>query len=127
LLALLLQIDRQVAVKRQHAETHIFLHHADDAFIHHAHDFYMRGDDVDVKLIDARTDGKQDFEIAVAADIIRHSPGDEVSNRIRIDAGGIHRKGQFRQVAGQGLPENLAALRVGIEEESHLKSVVPKV
>ena len=24
-------------------------------------------------------------------------------------------------------PENLAALRVGIEEESHLKSVVPKV
>ena len=114
-------------MKRQHAEAHIFLHHADDAVIHHAHDFYMRRDGFDVELIDASTDGKQDFEIAVAADIIRYSPGDEVSNRIRINAGCIHRKRQFRQVAGQSLPENLAALRVGIEEESHLKSVVPKV
>ncbi|MNY22771.1 hypothetical protein D3C86_1564100 [compost metagenome] len=80
-----------------------------------------------MELIDTRTDGKQDFEIAVAADIIRHGPGDEVSNRIGINAVGIHREGQLRQVAGQGLPENLAALRVGIEEKRHLISVVPKV
>ena len=79
-------------MQRKHAEAHIFLHHADDAFIHHAHDLHMRRDGVNVKLIDARTDGKQDFEIAVAADIIRHGPGDEVPNRIRIDAFGIHRK-----------------------------------
>ena len=96
-------------MQRKHAKAHIFLHHADDAFIHHAHDLHMLRNRIDLELIDTRADGKQDFEIAVTADIIGHGPGDEIAHPIRIDGLWLHRKGKVGQITGESLPENLAA------------------
>src|SRR3954469_21316943 len=78
--SLLLPICEHLAMERQHAEYDVFLHHAYDAILDHTHQLHMSGYDLRHKLIDSGTDGKEHLQIAIARDIVRHIPGQEVSH-----------------------------------------------
>jgi hypothetical protein len=63
---LLIEIGGHFPVERQHAEGDVLLHHAYDAILDHAHHLHMAWHHVLLELVDACSDGKQNFEIAVA-------------------------------------------------------------
>ncbi|ANL69517.1 hypothetical protein AMC84_PD00559 (plasmid) [Rhizobium phaseoli] len=117
--SLLVEIGRQVAMERKDGERRIFLHHPDDAVLDHAHHLDTGRHGIDAELVDAGADREQDFEIAVAREIIGHRPGDQVTHSLWFDRCRVHGKGYIGQLARESFGECGAALRVGIEEKGH--------
>ena len=122
--ALVVEIEREVAVQGEDAEGHVFPHLLGETWLQHADHANPGRQGREVELVDAGPDREDQPQVRVGlGQALGRGPGHEVAHRARVFRAALP-EGDLGQLLGEGAGEDRAPLRRREVEDGHQASAV---